>query len=386
MSKNGKAKKSTAVELLKKALEQHALPMTADGIQRLQEKEGAKATKGVVDACSYAMKQTPEGIDAFKGLRGADRFAHLERFCIDPSTAGLKCSASNSHSVAKKEEQGWQFADLTAKQLASSRWLNDEAHAAAVIKTLKEMGEAPGSTPDYKVLLYRYWYYTGSDTVGKTDIATTTAVTDDMSSDAYITARDNMRLADPLVGARPKPALPADGEPDLKKVKLEPAMGSGAGEGKADSGSSLGAQAEVPKEIVKVEEEDDTEVSDKITELEKALKESKLMKDKMTKELDRVPLIISNLEKKPYDCSTTIKWLKDKTDEQSASTTGLMDDWVSGKSLIGELMEDQKSMAKAEKLEKLTSQHAGSEKARAAIEQSYNKYKVNVLGEFSKFK
>ena len=54
--------------------------------------------------------------------------------------------------------------------------------------------------PEYKVLLYRYWYYTGHDTVDRSDIATATAVTDDMSPDAFVSARDAMRLTEPLLG------------------------------------------------------------------------------------------------------------------------------------------------------------------------------------------
>ncbi len=92
----------------------------ADGIQQLQKKEGSIATKPAGDACSYAMKKTAEGFDEFKSLKGLDRFAHRERFCIDPSTAGLKRPATKTTSVARSEQQGWQFADLTAKQLGGS--------------------------------------------------------------------------------------------------------------------------------------------------------------------------------------------------------------------------------------------------------------------------
>ena len=54
--------------------------------------------------------------------------------------------------------------------------------------------------PEYKVLLYRYWYYTGHDTVDRSDIAAATAVTDDMSPDAFVSAREAMRLTEPVLG------------------------------------------------------------------------------------------------------------------------------------------------------------------------------------------
>ena len=114
-------------------------------------------------------------------------------------------------------------------------------------------------------------------------------------------------------------------------------------------------------------QEDDEEVSAKIAEVEKAIKDSKLMKDTMTKKLDLVPLIITNLEKKPYDCTATISWLKTKTAEQNTDLAGLMDEWIGGKSLISDLTE----VTKAEKLEKLTLQKTQIDATREKITQSY---------------
>ena len=108
-----------AVELLKLALVEHGLPLTASGISQLQDKAGCKSTKAAVDAVSYAMKRRPEGLYHWKSLKGDDRFDHIERFCLDPASVGMKCTASNVISTGRDEQQGWQFADLKAKQLAS---------------------------------------------------------------------------------------------------------------------------------------------------------------------------------------------------------------------------------------------------------------------------
>ena len=145
--------------------------------------------------------------------------------------------------------------------------------------------------------------------------------------------------------------------------------------------------------ILEVKKEDDAEgdpafdeeLTAKFTDIEKSLKDAKLMKDKMTKELDKVPLIISSLQRKPYDCEKTIKWLTDKTDEQKGSVSELMSKWIDGKSLVTDLMEDV-DMTKAERLEKLIAKQKIVDASKTSVEQSYDKYKTNVLSEFGKFK
>ena len=106
----------------------------------------------------------------------------------------------------------------------------------------------------------------------------------------------------------------------------------------------------------------------------------------MTKKLDIVPLITSSLQKKPFDTTATISWLDTKTAEQKSALAGLMDEWVAGKSVLNDVMEDASSMTKPQKLEKLTEKKTDLDALREKIEQSYTKYKNNVLGEFSKFK
>ena len=209
-----KVKKNTAVELLKVALAQHGFPLTAAGISQLQDKEGSKATKPVVDAISYAVKRLPEGLDHWKSLKGDDRFSHIERFCLDPASAGMKCTGSNTISTGRDEQQGWKFADLTQSQLASPTWLNDEAHAEAIVKTLQEAGEAPGSSASRRIVLYRYWWYAGSDVIKRSELATATA-TADMDPEAFASSRDSMRSV-----------MRIEAEPELKKARTE-AIGLG---------------------------------------------------------------------------------------------------------------------------------------------------------------
>ena len=388
------AKKNNAVELLKKALEEHRLPLTADGIKQLQAKEGSKATKPLVDACSYAMRNAEGGgLDAFKALKGDERYSHLARFALDPATAGIKFDAENKHTVARSEQQGWEFEDLTLKQLGSPNWLNDELHAANLIKTLVIQGEAPGSTPEYRIPLYRYWYYKGHDTINKLNEASTTAKTEDMGADAFNTARDAFRRGDPLLelpaSSSREPPLAA-GQPDTKKIKIEPEKAEPTGAEAADIAAheletSLAGVGGGGGDDPKPEDDaEDPEFAAKVADLEKALKEAKLQKDTMTKKLDMVPLITSSLQKKPFDTTATISWLETKTTEQKDALKGLMDEWVAGKSVLNDVLEDTNSMTKLEKLDKLTEKKTSLETLQKKIEQSYTKYKNNVLGEFSK--
>ena len=62
-----------------------------------------------------------------------------------------------------------------------------------------------------------------------------------------------------------------------------------------------------------------------------------------------------------------------------------MNTWIDGKSLITDLMDDS-SMNKAERMGKLAEKQLLIDSAKTHVEQSYNKYKVNVLGEFATFK
>ena len=64
-------------------------------------------------------------------------------------------------------------------------------------------------------------------------------------------------------------------------------------------------------------EEEDTipELKEALPLYEKCLSKVKQFKDKVTRELDKVPLVRAKLERKPYDCSKTIAWLDEKTNE-----------------------------------------------------------------------
>ena len=105
----------------------------------------------------------------------------------------------------------------------------------------------------------------------------------------------------------------------------------------------------------------------------------------MTKELDKVPHIVTKLKKKPYDCTMTVTWLEKETSTQTDASVRLVDLWITGKSLLDDLWEDI-SMSKADKLSKLREKTDEIKDAKKEIEQSYDRYKLTVIGEFSKAK
>ena len=128
------------------------------------------------------------------------------------------------------------------------------------------------------------------------------------------------------------------------------------------------------------------EISDKMEELEKLLRDVKLQKEKMSKELDNVPLIVCKLEKKPYDCKLTITWLTDKTADQKKNITVLLEAYISGKSLLEDLVGDDTGMEKDAKLSMIKEKKESIDIDKTTIEQSYAKYKTTVIGEFAKNK
>ena len=187
MSPKKSAKKATAVDAMKAELSKRSLPFTAEGIEKLQAMEGSAITKPLVDACSYTLKRKePGSIDQFKGLKGADRFAHLSRFMLDPSSGGLQCVANYTSTVAVKTRRGWEFEDLTEAQLASGTWLNCAQHAKAIVQTLDKVGDSAG------VQLYRYWFFKGGHTNENVEAASASASAS-MSVDAFTVASEEMR-------------------------------------------------------------------------------------------------------------------------------------------------------------------------------------------------
>ena len=108
-------KQQPAVEQLKTRMAADGFAFTAENIAAFQKKNGAKSTKAVVDAMSYALRAVPGGSDIFKASKSMDRFKHLERFCLDSSSAGLVHKAENFSRVQLIERDGKRFQDLTEK-------------------------------------------------------------------------------------------------------------------------------------------------------------------------------------------------------------------------------------------------------------------------------
>ena len=165
---------------------------------------------------------------------------------MDPSSGGL--AAKNTTEVVHRERDSRKYAELTMKQLGSERWLNCMDHAKAECKKLERIAEAPSSTPENPVWVYKYYYNTGSsdDVVNDKAEVQQTAETDSVS---FADARDAMRAGRSGASSFFNVA-DADLEPDRKKHRTE-AFAQHDGQLAADGvkGNQDDAERDTDKEV-----------------------------------------------------------------------------------------------------------------------------------------
>ena len=145
--------KFEAAEKLKKDLAQKNIEVTAENLKKYQKDNGVVALKPLLNSLSCQLKRK-DSLDDYKSLNELDRWSHIARFVLDPSSGGL--TAKNTTEVVHRERDSRKYAEFTMKQLGSERWLNCMDHAKAECKKLERIAEAPSSTPENPVRVYKY--------------------------------------------------------------------------------------------------------------------------------------------------------------------------------------------------------------------------------------
>ncbi|CAK0810102.1 unnamed protein product [Prorocentrum cordatum] len=157
------------------------------------------------------------------GMPDAEKIAWLVRFTMDPSSGG--CKGTTSTEISRETESGVKDIWVTQDQLAGPLYLNNRAHADAMIKDLDSRPHKRSKTlRDMGVLEYHLFLDAEGKIIDRTKDTTSVAAEVDLSTDEYTQIRDAMRqglggsgLGDPTAAS----SNPKKSKEAREQLKLE---------------------------------------------------------------------------------------------------------------------------------------------------------------------